>query len=258
MSAADCSFDAFISYRRADGRKIAERLRRRLTTYRLPRPLQPSYGRRLAIYLDTIYEKADDDFFENTIKPALTAARFLVIVITPSVFEREPNGSPNWLFREVEHFRSLPQGWAWVTTVTRAELSRLDLPITGVSALAIGTDQLFAKLVLGRGGRLHAVLPFADLERTFSPPDVAQYHELLAQGSSEVLHTAGSDEDAFMAAGIRVVDLSGLMIAVWDGQPARGKGGTADIVAYARHCRRALVHLNPTLHIVERIAGGRA
>jgi len=38
-----------------------------------------------------------------------------------------------------------------------------------------------------------------------------------------------TDEDAYMAAGRRVVDLSDVMIAVWNAKPAKGKGGTADI-----------------------------
>jgi hypothetical protein len=30
------------------------------------------------------------------------------------------------------------------------------------------------------------------------------------------------------------VDRSDVLLAVWDGQPARGPGGTGDVVAYAR------------------------
>ena len=31
-----------------------------------------------------------------------------------------------------------------------------------------------------------------------------------------------------------VPDRSSVLVAVWDGQPSRGLGGTADVVAYAR------------------------
>ena len=37
-----------------------------------------------------------------------------------------------------------------------------------------------------------------------------------------------------MDAGKVVVDRSSVLLAVWDGQPSRGLGGTADVVAYAR------------------------
>jgi WD40 repeat protein len=96
-------FDAFISYRRADGSVAADRLRRALRNYRLPKTL-PGAERRLSIYLDTIFERASDDFFENTIKPALRESRYLVVLITPRVLEEG-----NWVLREIAYFRTLPQ-----------------------------------------------------------------------------------------------------------------------------------------------------
>ncbi|MEO5877101.1 MAG: hypothetical protein ABIQ26_19070, partial [Streptosporangiaceae bacterium] len=41
-------------------------------------------------------------------------------------------------------------------------------------------------------------------------------------------------DEAYLVAGHRVVKRSDLLLAVWDGRPAGGLGGTADIVAYAR------------------------
>jgi hypothetical protein len=41
------------------------------------------------------------------------------------------------------------------------------------------------------------------------------------------------------------VDLSDLLIAVWDGKEAKGKGGTADIVRYARERDTEVVVLWP-------------
>jgi hypothetical protein len=37
-----------------------------------------------------------------------------------------------------------------------------------------------------------------------------------------------------MAASRLMIDTADELLAVWDGQPARGHGGTADVVAYAR------------------------
>jgi len=42
-----------------------------------------------------------------------------------------------------------------------------------------------------------------------------------------------STEDAHMAASVEMLADSDRLFAVWDGQPARGYGGTADVVAYA-------------------------
>ena len=136
--------------------------------------------------------------------------------------------------------------WIWVAVTMRNELAAFPEPLIGVTSLAIGADQLFARLMLERGGSLHVVLPYADIERSFSPDDARTYHNLVAHAATvEVLDRGGSDEDAYLAAGERVVDLSDVMLAVWDGQAAKGKGGTGDIVAYARGRRRPTIHISP-------------
>lgn len=145
-----------------------------------------------------------------------------------------------------------PDGWRWVAEVMRTEIEQLSPPLIAITSLAIGADQLLARLVLERGGTVHAILPFADIERSFSPHDLPVYRELLGRADVEVLTPAGSDEDAYLAAGIRVVDASDLLFAVWNGKPAKGKGGTADIVAYARRRGRPLVHINPVTRNVTR------
>ena len=96
------------------------------------------------------------------------------------------------------------------------------------------------------GGSVHAIIPYAGIERSFSSEDeVQQYRSLVAGATVEVLDTPGSDQDAYLAAGFRVVDLSSVLIAVWDGQPAKGKGGTADVVNYASEKEIPIVHINP-------------
>lgn len=145
-----------------------------------------------------------------------------------------------------------PNVWVWVARVMRDELARVEPPIVGVTSLAIGADQLLARLVLEAGGTIYAVLPFADIERSFSPEDVPVYRELVRQATVEVLDTHGTDEDAYLAAGQRVVELSDILLAVWNGKPAKGKGGTADVVAYAM-CRGVpLIHIDPTSRTVRK------
>ena len=46
----------------------------------------------------------------------------------------------------------------------------------------------------------------------------------------------------FLRAGRRVVDLSDRLFAVWDGEKARGVGGTAEIVDYARASGKPVTH----------------
>ena len=115
-------------------------------------------------------------------------------------------------------------------------LEQQPAPITCVTSLAEGADQLCAALVLKRGGSLHAVVPCAQYEKSFASARAAKrFQALVAESASvETLPFPEPSEAAFLAAGRRVVDLSDLLIAVWDGGPARGTGGTSDIVAYAR------------------------
>lgn len=146
-----------------------------------------------------------------------------------------------------------PTGWPWVAEAMRQELANVAPPLVGITSLAVGADQLLAELILERGGMIHAVLPFADIERSFAPEDVSAYRQLARQATIEVLDTQGTDEDAYLAAGQRIVELSDLVLAVWNGKPAKGRGGTADVVAYARHRSVPLIHINPVDRTIRRL-----
>jgi hypothetical protein len=139
-----------------------------------------------------------------------------------------------------------PSAWGWVKSAMTNAVDALEPPVAAVSSLAIGADQLFVSLMLRRGSEIHAIIPFSGYERTFGPQDVDAYLQLLSKAASvEVLKTPGTDEDAYLAAGKRIVELADVMIAIWNGQPAKGKGGTADIVAYAIERGTRLIHINP-------------
>jgi hypothetical protein len=115
-------------------------------------------------------------------------------------------------------------------------LEEAAIPPACVTSLAEGADQMFATLVLKRGGALHVIVPCKRYEESFeAAAGAARFALLLAEATTvETLPFLEPSEEAFLAAGRRVVDLSDQLVAVWDGEPARGKGGTADIVAYAR------------------------
>jgi len=108
--------------------------------------------------------------------------------------------------------------------------------LVGVSSLAVGADQIFASLVLERGGRLEVILPSNGYEKTFSrSKDLRRFRSLLERATTiETLSFTEPSEEAYLAAGCRIVDLSEVLLAIWDGEPAKGKGGTADIVQYAK------------------------
>lgn len=108
--------------------------------------------------------------------------------------------------------------------------------LVGVTCLASGADQVFARTILDLGGRVEAVLPAADYrDRKVKPDNVADFDELI--GRAAAVHTmpfAESSREAYMAASEHVLDAVDEMVAVWDGGPSGGHGGTADVVNAAR------------------------
>jgi len=73
-------------------------------------------------------------------------------------------------------------------------------------------------------------------ENTFeNARDQGEYENLLEAAEARVrLDFECPSEEAFMAGGRAVVDGCDILLAVWDGKPAGGFGGTADVVAYAK------------------------
>jgi len=144
------------------------------------------------------------------------------------------------------HQKRAGADWSW----TREELDRIlagcQLPLEGWTSLAGGADQVFALAVLERGGTLVAVIPIPGYERFFdSESDLLQYRRLLV-GSQRILYLNHADpEIAFSNAGRRIVEECDLIIAVWDGAPSKGLGGTADAVKYAHEVGRSVIALDP-------------
>lgn len=117
-----------------------------------------------------------------------------------------------------------------------AVVSKYAPRVRGACSLAAGADQMFAEIILRLGGELQVIIPSSGYESTFADHESrTTYEALLARAQTvEQLPHPTPTEDAFLDAGRHVVDLSDELVAVWDGVAARGRGGTADIVAYAR------------------------
>lgn len=106
----------------------------------------------------------------------------------------------------------------------------------GLSSVAEGGDQLFIEQVGALGLSWHAILPLprAEFAKDFPAAEWAVVERLLGRAEHiRVITENGTREDAYLDCGMATVDGSDLLIAVWDGEPARGKGGTAEVVAYA-------------------------
>ena len=115
--------------------------------------------------------------------------------------------------------------------------------IIAISALAAGADTIFAQEANKLGIAVRYVLPFAleDYKKDFQPNELIALERLLSKNNQQyeiIAPLADSSKatrnEAYLAVGKRLVDECDILIAVWDGQDAQGKGGTGDVVAYAR------------------------
>jgi hypothetical protein len=110
---------------------------------------------------------------------------------------------------------------------------------TVLSPLAEGADRFVAQEILKREqSQLEVVLPF--------DPDVyaqdfkdsssrEEFHDLLDKARKVVTLAVGQGKkEAYANAGRYVVDNCDFLIALWDGEKSAGRGGTAEIVTYAK------------------------
>ncbi|MGW0790851.1 hypothetical protein ACWD04_22060 [Streptomyces sp. NPDC002911] len=137
--------------------------------------------------------------------------------------------------------RSIPQELhARVLEGLGAALCGHDGSLEALSSLAVGADQLFAGLALAHGAELTVVIPSRDYEADFADgTELERYRALKARAAREIrLDFARSTDEAYFAAGAYIADHCDRLLAVWDGRPARGLGGTGDIVTYARSLGR--------------------
>jgi len=139
--------------------------------------------------------------------------------------------------------------WAWVRTSLLTLLESAE-SLTGLSSLAVGADQLFAEIVLALNGKLTVVIPFDDYETRFTEGR-EEFKSLLSRAADVVrLQRAQSDEESYYQAGRWIVDHSDWLMAVWNGLPSRGWGGTADVVAYAHKVGKHVVQIDPVHRLV--------
>lgn len=122
------------------------------------------------------------------------------------------------------------------TAINAALASYNSNEVTGISCLAPGADSIFATAVLDFGGKLEVVLPSADYaERKIRPEDRPRFEGLLRRASHvEILPYERSNRQSYEAANEVMLESSNILFAIWDGEPAVDKGGTAHVVESAQ------------------------
>jgi hypothetical protein len=131
------------------------------------------------------------------------------------------------------HTNLTPPSVPLVAAAVRSALAT-QAPLSGVTCLARGADQIFAHAVLDLGGTLDVVLPSADYRERQTA--LSEFDALLDRAAT--VHTMPfprSGPAAYMAASEHMLARVDSLVAVWDGRPSTGYGGTADVVHAARH-----------------------
>lgn len=121
--------------------------------------------------------------------------------------------------------------------------------VYGISSVASGGDLLFAEscIQLALPLRVLLPLPVEEFRKDFDEKSWARAEEVLSKAAS-VEVTGGNQprEECYYECGIETVQQSRLLLALWDGGPSQGLGGTEDVVSFARGIGRMVVWLHST------------
>ena len=125
------------------------------------------------------------------------------------------------------------------------EKHKITAVFTILSLMAEGADRVVAREILKeKDSILEVVLPLPkeDYMNDFvTSESKTEFEEFIVQAAAiKELLPARSRNEAYEQAGQYVVDHCDVLLALWNGKPAAGQGGTAEIVAYARKKKRPL------------------
>jgi hypothetical protein len=114
--------------------------------------------------------------------------------------------------------------------------------------LATGADQIAAICARSSGYFVRALLPFEpnDYRQDFAPGEELDSFEQALEAADEIVALPGERSDieaAYLLVGESLVGAADLMIAIWDGEAARGPGGTANVVEMALRNSIPVIHI---------------
>ena len=121
------------------------------------------------------------------------------------------------------------------------DYKKIDKELLAITSVAAGADTIFTEEAIKQNIPLQIELPFAleEYKKDFNQADLEKLEDLIKGTNYNVVsaflpNDSEARKNGYLAAGQKMVDLADVVIAVWDRKPARGKGGTADIVKYAK------------------------
>ncbi|MCI0561800.1 MAG: hypothetical protein MN733_25215 [Nitrososphaera sp.] len=126
------------------------------------------------------------------------------------------------------------------------------------SSLAEGADRIVVGRVFAHfpNARLVVVLPFNETVyiRDFVSQESRQEFKKLMNLASQVsvVPSDGSREGCYAAACNQILNVTDVLFSIWDGKPAQGMGGTAEMVEKSRRLNKKIIWV----HAGNREAGG--
>lgn len=144
----------------------------------------------------------------------------------------------------------------WLKVEVAMEIKKMKIE-EAYSCLAIGADQLFASIIFENKIPFVAIIPCKNYEQTFDQKHIKLYNSFVKQATNVIqLDFKIPSEEAFYEAGKTVVNKSDVVIAIWNNLPAKGLGGTADIVEYAKMKNKKIIHFNPISKTIKHLNHG--
>jgi hypothetical protein len=126
--------------------------------------------------------------------------------------------------------------------------------VYGVTSVAAGGDLLFAEtcIELNLPIRVFLPLPKEQFRDDFDEPAWARA-ECVFQKALSVEVTGASEKltERYYECGIETVQESQLLVALWDGEPSQGLGGTADMVHFAKEQGRPVIWIHSATGAVQ-------
>jgi hypothetical protein len=119
--------------------------------------------------------------------------------------------------------------------------------VYGVSSAAAGADQIFAESCLELEIPLRVLLPkpVEHFRNDFKAESWQRTEKILDKAISvEVTGNRNEGSEQYYDCGIQTIAESQLLMAIWDGEPSRGAGGTQEIVSYAEKIGHPVVWIH--------------
>jgi hypothetical protein len=154
-------------------------------------------------------------------------------------------------------FAATAAGLAAIGAEAKASFSEVPPIVTLISSLAEGADRIAARAALEAGFALDVVLPCPApiyLETFVDDASRQEFAALAARARATLILPLAGDSASplaerlpatFEAAGLTTLAQSDILVAVWDGKPAEGRGGTGQIVEEAARRGAPIVVVDP-------------